>query len=99
MKRINRLAIGLIISTIVISFFLAGWFTVDVIIQDNPMCGFASIDINGSCHSFLLEYIWAVFLSTIYLNVFISPVYIFIIYLNMRRKNNNKRNNLSKRFT
>ena len=89
MKRINRLAVILFIISIFLSLFLAGWFIYDVIMQDGLTCGFASVylEIGGEivCKSFLLDYITSVFISILYLNFFISPLYIFIIYLNARR--------------
>ena len=95
MKRINRLGIFLFLSTVLISLFLASWFVNDVFIDNNITCGFASIYVMEGldlvCKSFLPYYILAVLAATLYLNLFISPVYIFIIYLNIRRKNNNKR--------
>lgn len=97
MKRINRLAVILFIISIFLSLFLAGWFVYDVIMQDGLTCGFASVylEIGGEtvCKSFLLDYITSVFISILYLNFFISPLYIFIIYLNARRWKNNKRIN------
>lgn len=95
MKRINRFSLILFLSTVFISFFLAGWFVSDVIIADSHMCGFLGtyINIGGEavCKSFLLDFIWAVFICILYLNFSISPLYIFIIYLNVRRKKNNKK--------
>ena len=97
MKRINRLAVILFIISIFLSLFLAGWFVYDVIVQDGLTCGFASIylEIGGEtvCKSFLLDYITSVFISILYLNFFILPLYIFIFYLNARRWKNNKRIN------
>ena len=95
MKRINRFSLILFLSTILLSLFLAGWFVSDVIIADGDICGFLKTYINicgeTVCKSFLLDYLWAVFISIFYLNFSISPLYIFIIYLNIRRKKNNKR--------
>ena len=83
MKRINRLAVILFIISIFLSLFLAGWFVYDVIVQDGLTCGFASVylEIGGEtvCKSFLLDYITSVFISILYLNFFISPLYIFKI--------------------
>ena len=97
MKRINRLAVILFIISIFLSLVLAGWFVYDVIVQDGLTCGFASVylEIGGEtvCQSFLLDYISSVFISILYLNFFISPLYIFIFYLNARRWKNNKRIN------
>lgn len=95
MKRINRLAIILFIVSIVLSLFLATWFMYDVILENSFICGFASIylEISGEivCQSVLSDFIYTVFISILYLNFFLLPIYIFIFYLNGRRWNNNKR--------
>ena len=84
MKRINRFLVILFIISIFLSLILAGWFLNDTILQTGEEI---------AIHSLLINYVSALFISILYLNGLISPLYIFIIYLNIRKWKNNKRIN------
>ncbi len=84
MKRINRFLVILFIISIFLSLILAGWFLNDTILQTGEEI---------AVHSLLINYVSALFISILYLNGLISPLYIFIIYLNIRKWKNNKRIN------
>ena len=84
MKRINRFLVILFIISIFLSLILAGWFLNDTFLQTGEEI---------AVHSLLINYVSALFISILYLNGLISPLYIFIIYLNIRKWKNNKRIN------
>ena len=84
MKRINRFLVILFIISIFLSLILAGWFLNDTFLQTGEEI---------AIHSLLINYVSALFISILYLNGLISPLYIFIIYLNIRKWKNNKRIN------
>lgn len=95
MKEINRLALGVFISTIVFTLLLAVVFVWEVVATSGQSCGFLKVylDVNGEtiCMSYMRDLLVGIIACIIYLNVSILPFYIFVIYLNFRRKKNNKR--------